>query len=124
MDLHSNLSSYFYRASEDEAKRMREEVFPTQLALLEKYLEKAEGPFLGGHLTYADFYVAEELDHAVELIPGFLDEFPSVKAYWERFFALPEIVAFRASPHHCTLVNNKVAKINNFVFPAPAAASE
>ena len=48
------------------------------------------------------------------LSTGCLDKYPSLMAYHTAFFALPEMVSFKQSPHYMEgPVNNNTAYVNN-----------
>eukprot|EP01129_Flabellula_baltica_P005026 TRINITY_DN1793_c0_g1_i1.p1 TRINITY_DN1793_c0_g1~~TRINITY_DN1793_c0_g1_i1.p1 ORF type:complete len:143 (-),score=25.33 TRINITY_DN1793_c0_g1_i1:17-445(-) len=65
----------------------------------------------GETVSYPDFALAEMLDQHLELEETILDAYPNLKAYTERFFALPGIAEYRASDRfQARPLNNVVAQ--------------
>lgn len=52
---------------------------------------------LGQKITYVDFFLFEVLDRHRYLDPNFLNTFPKVKAYVDRFECLPNVAKYRES---------------------------
>lgn len=70
----------------------------------------------GQNLTWLDFYFAELIDLLNTLSDGlFFAEFPSTQAYYDRFFALPNLAEAWSDDTKCmkTPFNNKMAKLLN-----------
>mmetsp|Transcript_17959 Transcript_17959/g.50644 ORF Transcript_17959/g.50644 Transcript_17959/m.50644 type:complete len:265 (+) Transcript_17959:113-907(+) len=76
------------------------EDIPRYVAAFTAELERNHGPWItGANLTYADFALAECLDQHVIFHPALLSH-PSLaqlRLWYERFFALPKIAAYRNS---------------------------
>ena len=70
----------------------------------------------GDYLTYVDFMFAEVLDMLNALSPDlFYSEFPTLKAYTDRFFVLPNLDAAWGDDTKLMKApfNNKMAKLLN-----------
>jgi len=64
----------------------------------------------GDSMTYVDFGFCEALDQINLLFPNFLAEHPVVKNYYDRFYALSSIDAYKKSGRFKVLpINNKYA---------------
>jgi len=72
--------------------------------------------FAGDKITIADFPTYEIFDHHLLLEPTLLDEFPNLKAFMERFEALPNIKKYMESEKFMKYpLNNKMASFGGAV---------
>jgi len=65
---------------------------------------------MGDNLTWPDFKLYESLDVTRLMSPGIFDKYPKLKAYADRFEAIPEIAAYLKSNRVLKRVNNRSAK--------------
>ncbi|KAH9498436.1 Glutathione S-transferase Mu 5 [Bulinus truncatus] len=80
------------------------------LESLEKYLGDKKF-FIGDKVTVCDFHIYEMLDVHRIFEPSLLEERPKLKAYLNRFAALPKIAEYLASDKNIVRpINNKSAK--------------
>lgn len=71
---------------------------------------------MGDQLSWLDFVWAEVIDLLDFLSDGkFYEEFPTTKAYWERFISLPHISEYWADDDKCMKkpFHGIMARINN-----------
>jgi len=81
---------------------------PSKLKPFEEYL--GDKKFLvGDNVTFPDFHLYEMLDQHVIFEASCLEAFPKLKAYKQRFEALPAIKAFKEDPSNNIPMNNKMA---------------
>lgn len=65
---------------------------------MQKVLEDAGTPYvLGDDATLPDYALADLLISGEETMPGLLDNYPTLRAYVERFKARPSIAAYYSS---------------------------
>eukprot|EP00052_Salpingoeca_macrocollata_P016188 m.129746 g.129746 ORF g.129746 m.129746 type:complete len:342 (+) comp19957_c0_seq3:1398-2423(+) len=101
-------------SSQDELTSYRETVLKGHLDILEKYLEKQNGPYLTGKLTFVDVFLCELLDQMAVLLPGSLSGHAKVAALHKTFWESPDVAAFKASKYYMEgPVNNLMAYCNN-----------
>jgi len=66
----------------------------------------------GESLTFPDFHFYELLDQSKILLPGFLEQFPSLVAYHDQFQRLPKIAEYLKSPRFkANPINNPMARL-------------
>jgi len=65
---------------------------------------------MGDNLTWPDFKLYELFDETRLMSPGILDKHPKIKAYLDRFEAIPEIAAYLKSNKAIKRFNNRMAK--------------
>jgi len=84
---------YYSDKFQERLKPFLEVNLPNSLQTFEKYLGNKTW-LIGDNITLPDFHFAELLDQILLLEPKIFDKFPKLKAYHQRFFELPAIVAY------------------------------
>eukprot|EP01112_Ceratiomyxa_fruticulosa_P001386 TRINITY_DN1145_c0_g5_i1.p1 TRINITY_DN1145_c0_g5~~TRINITY_DN1145_c0_g5_i1.p1 ORF type:complete len:214 (-),score=37.77 TRINITY_DN1145_c0_g5_i1:204-845(-) len=78
-------------AGKDKEKVINETI-PTQLGYFEKALnEEKTGYFVGESITIADIAFFDVVTNVLVLSPNALDNFPLVKAHYERIYKVPQV---------------------------------
>jgi len=96
-DLRMNLiKSVWFAPNYNVARQQYFSDMPAKLLSLESVLVKQKWA-AGDKLSYVDFAMCEALDWHVMMEPSCLDATPYTKKYYEAFFALPRIAAYRTS---------------------------
>lgn len=92
-----------FGGGEAQKKQYVEVDMPKHLGNLERLLEGDH--FVGDALTVADITVYDGLSTmAVQLVPGCLDAFPKLKAFFEKVKEVPGIAKWQGSPEHAKLM--------------------
>lgn len=87
---------WFTQGDFDKAKKDYFDGLAARLRPIEDVLGKRRW-IAGDNLTYVDFALAECLDHHEMMVPDSLKCSPNVHKYYQAFFALPKIDAYRKS---------------------------
>ncbi|WAR06946.1 GSTP1-like protein [Mya arenaria] len=76
-----------------------------KVKFLEDLFKAGGNEFILSKISWADYNLFDLLDILCILSPGFLDQSPSLKAYYDRIAARPAIKAFRESDRNMKAVN-------------------
>lgn len=109
MDLRNTIVSIVYNKEYEKLKTDYFKNLPSRLEPFENFI--GENPwFAGQNVTVCDFHIYELLDQLRIMDPGCLDKFSKLKAFIDRFEALPKIKAYLSSSQCIKRpINNKIA---------------
>ncbi|XP_046402835.1 glutathione S-transferase-like [Ischnura elegans] len=98
-DFRSQMTSWFREKDEAIKEKKRgpliNETVPFYMERFEKELEKNNGYFVRGKLTWADFYVAAVVEVMEDMCKiSCLDKYPNIKAHKEKIENIPQIKAY------------------------------
>ena len=84
-------------------------MFREKLDLFKEFLGENKW-FVGDYISFPDFHIYEILEIYEDVIPGIIAEYPTLKAFWQRFNDIPEIKGYIGSDRFLAApINNKMA---------------
>jgi len=112
-DFRSQYVGLCYNPNHEELKGDFLKVLPEKLKAFSDFL--GENPFFAGKgVTFADFFIYETFDGLRIFAPGCLDATPNLKAFMDRFEALPNIAAYLKSDKYMKWpLNGDMAKFGS-----------
>ncbi|KAK7866813.1 hypothetical protein R5R35_005246 [Gryllus longicercus] len=98
-DLRHTIGDYWWRSEEKDKPKKREilvnETIPKYLSRFEKQVQDNNGYFVNGKLSYADLYLAANVEYLSAVMKSnILDGYPNLKALVEKVDNIPKIKAW------------------------------
>ncbi|CAL2043661.1 unnamed protein product [Caenorhabditis brenneri] len=93
-DLRLKFAFFIYKDTETH-DQIANKTLPEFLGKLEKLFKEHPGDFIiGNKISYADYFLFEELDVYHTFDKTILDKFPDLKEFWERMWNRPHLKAY------------------------------